>query len=154
MNQLAAASSLGLAFSDVLVDAIVVTRSRDHTSAASLQSLCWSSSGNTKTNESLYTTCLLIPLHIHSYTSSVLTHLYNMSTLTGSILSACASGSLVQHFYYCKCNTTATYVSSYTTNTQQSALSSLPMPLARSSKTWAPLASSHSPLSSLSSLPP
>jgi hypothetical protein len=49
MNQLAAASSLGLAFSDVLVDAIVVTRSRDHTSAASLQSLCWSSSGNTKT---------------------------------------------------------------------------------------------------------
>jgi len=61
---LVTASSLGLAFSDVLVDAIVVSRSRgaDQSEAGSLQSLCWSSSS------------------------------------VGSILSAYASGSLVQQF--------------------------------------------------------
>lgn len=39
-------SSLGLAFSDVLVDAIVVSKSRggDQGRAGALQSLCWSSS--------------------------------------------------------------------------------------------------------------
>jgi len=37
-------SSLGLAFSDVLVDAIVVGKSRDQGSAGALQSICWSSS--------------------------------------------------------------------------------------------------------------
>ncbi|EKX47779.1 hypothetical protein GUITHDRAFT_106333 [Guillardia theta CCMP2712] len=57
-------SSLGLAFSDVLVDALVVTRSRgaDQSTAGSLQSLCWSSSA------------------------------------LGSLLSAYASGQLVQSF--------------------------------------------------------
>jgi len=37
-------SSLGLAFSDVLVDAIVVEKSREQKQAGSLQSICWSSS--------------------------------------------------------------------------------------------------------------
>ena len=37
-------SSLGLAFSDVLVDAIVVSKSRDQNTAGTLQSLCWTSS--------------------------------------------------------------------------------------------------------------
>jgi folate/biopterin transporter len=37
-------SSLGLAFSDVLVDAIVVEKSRELNQAGSLQSICWSSS--------------------------------------------------------------------------------------------------------------
>jgi folate/biopterin transporter len=37
-------SSLGLAFSDVLVDAMVVSKSRDQNKAGSLQSICWSSS--------------------------------------------------------------------------------------------------------------
>ena len=37
-------SSLSVAFSDVLVDAIVVSKSRDQGQAGSLQSLCWSSS--------------------------------------------------------------------------------------------------------------
>jgi folate/biopterin transporter len=37
-------SSLGIAFSDVLVDAIVVSKSRNQSQAGSLQSLCWSSS--------------------------------------------------------------------------------------------------------------
>lgn len=56
-------SSLGLAFSDVLVDAIVVTKSRGgQGQAGALQSLCWSSSA------------------------------------VGGILSAYASGSLVQAF--------------------------------------------------------
>jgi len=61
---LVTASSLGLAFSDVLVDAIVVMRSRgsDQSQAGSLQSLCWSSAS------------------------------------IGSILSAYASGTLVQDF--------------------------------------------------------
>lgn len=35
-------SSLGLAFSDVLVDAIVVSKSRDQNKSGSLQSICWS----------------------------------------------------------------------------------------------------------------
>jgi folate/biopterin transporter len=35
-------SSLGLAFSDVLVDAMVVSKSRDQNKAGSLQSICWS----------------------------------------------------------------------------------------------------------------
>lgn len=34
-------SSLGLAFSDVIVDAIVVSKSRDQDKAGSLQSICW-----------------------------------------------------------------------------------------------------------------
>jgi folate/biopterin transporter len=37
-------SSLGLAFSDVLVDAIVVGKSRDQNKSGSLQSICWASS--------------------------------------------------------------------------------------------------------------
>lgn len=37
-------SSLGLAFSDVLVDAIVVSKSRDQNQSGSLQSICWASS--------------------------------------------------------------------------------------------------------------
>jgi hypothetical protein len=40
---LASLSSLSIAFSDVLVDAIVVGKSRDQSQAGSLQSLCWSS---------------------------------------------------------------------------------------------------------------
>ncbi len=36
-------SSLGVAFSDVLVDAIVVNKSRNQNEAGSLQSLCWTS---------------------------------------------------------------------------------------------------------------
>lgn len=37
-------SSLGLAFSDVIVDAIVVSKSRDQDKAGSLQSICWTAS--------------------------------------------------------------------------------------------------------------
>lgn len=37
-------SSLSIAFSDVLVDAIVVSKSQDQSQAGSLQSLCWSAS--------------------------------------------------------------------------------------------------------------
>jgi folate/biopterin transporter len=37
-------SSLGLAFSDVLVDAMVVSKSRDQNKAGSLQTICWSAS--------------------------------------------------------------------------------------------------------------
>lgn len=37
-------SSLGLAFSDVIVDAIVVNKSRDQEQAGALQSICWTSS--------------------------------------------------------------------------------------------------------------
>jgi folate/biopterin transporter len=37
-------STLGLAFSDVLVDAMVISKSRDHNQTGSLQTICWSSS--------------------------------------------------------------------------------------------------------------
>lgn len=37
-------SSFGLAFSDVLVDAMVVSKSRDQNKAGALQSICWSAS--------------------------------------------------------------------------------------------------------------
>ena len=62
-------SSLGIAFSDVLVDAIVVTKSKNNELSGSLQSICWTSSS--------------IGSIIASYSSGYLLEKYGISWIFG-----------------------------------------------------------------------
>jgi len=62
-------SSLGIAFSDVLVDAIVVTKSKNNELSGSLQSICWTSSS--------------IGSIISSYSSGYLLEKYGISWIFG-----------------------------------------------------------------------